>query len=165
VPAEKLDDVIAAMKETHPYETPAFDVFKLYNSYKKFGLGRIGKLAQPLRLPQVIERIKKYTGAKSFGIIGDEKRLVKSAAVCAGSCGKLIDAVIAANADLYVTGELKHHHALAAQEAGLTCICLSHTVSERFMLKKFAKQLRDQLRPVTIKISKKDADPFTWKNI
>lgn len=165
VPAEKLDDVIAAMKKTHPYETPAFDVFKLYNSQKKFGLGRTGKLAQPLRLPQIIQRIKKYTGAKSFGIIGDEKRLVKTAAVCAGSCGKIINAVIAGKADLYVTGELKHHHALAAQEAGLTCICLSHTVSERFTLQKFARQLRDEIKQVTIKISKKDTDPFRWKTL
>jgi len=73
--------------------------------------------------------------------------------------------VIAAKADLYLTGELKHHQALAAQEAGLTCICLSHTVSERFILKKFAKQLQNQLNSVTISISKKDADPFKWKNI
>ncbi len=66
---------------------------------------------------------------------------------------------------MYVTGELKHHQALAAQEAGLTCICLSHTVSERFMLKKLAKQLQKEMKQVTIRISKKDADPFKWKNI
>jgi putative NIF3 family GTP cyclohydrolase 1 type 2 len=66
---------------------------------------------------------------------------------------------------LYLTGELKHHQALAAQEAGLTCFCLSHTVSERFMLKKFTKQLQKTLKKVTIKISKKDADPFRWKEI
>ena len=55
--------------------------------------------------------------------------------------------------------------ALAAQQAGLTCICLSHTVSERFILKKFTKQLQKQAEKVTIKISKKDADPFKWKNL
>ena len=32
VPAEKLANVIAAMKKAHPYETPAFDIFKLYGS-------------------------------------------------------------------------------------------------------------------------------------
>jgi len=114
VPAEKLGEVIAAMKKVHPYERPAFDCYKLYDSQSKFGLGRIGKLAKP---------------------------------------------------DLYVTGELKHHYALAAQEAGLTCICLSHSVSERFILKKFAKQLQGRLKQVNIKISKKDADPFRWKEL
>jgi len=165
VPAEKLANVIAAMEKAHPYETPAFDVIKLYETWHKFGLGRIGKLAQPLRIGQIISRIKKYTGAQAVGIVGDEKRLVKTAAVCAGSCGKIINTVIAAKADLYLTGELKHHEALAAQEAHLTCICLSHSVSERFILKKLAKQLQKQIKQITVKISKKDADPFKWKNL
>jgi len=165
VPAEKLDSVIAAMKKAHPYETPAFDVFKLYNTQSKFGLGRIGKVVPPVRITQIINRIKKYTGAQAAGIVGDEKRLVKTAAVCAGSCSKIINSVIAAKADCYITGELKHHHALAAQEAGLTCICLSHTVSERFILKKFAKQLQKQINQVTLRISKKDCDPFKWKKL
>ncbi len=165
VPAEKLESVIAAMKKTHPYETPAYDVFKLHNSKNKFGLGRIGKLAQPLSVEQIIRRIKRRTGAKAVGIVGDAKRLVKTAAVCAGYCGKIINSVIAAKVDLYLTGELRHHQALAAQQADLTCICLSHTVSERFMLRKLAKQLQEQIKQVTIKISKKDVDPFTWKNV
>jgi len=165
VPAEKLDDVIAAMKKAHPYETPAFDCYRLYDSQTEFGLGRIGKLARPMRIEQIIKRIKQHTGAQAIGIVGDEKRLVKTAAVCAGSCGKIINSVIAAKCDLYITGELKHHQALAAQEAGLTCICLSHSVSERFILKKFAKQLQKQIKQVTIRISRKDADPFKWKNL
>ncbi|MHC4260683.1 MAG: Nif3-like dinuclear metal center hexameric protein [Planctomycetota bacterium] len=165
VPAEKLDAAIAAMKKAHPYETPAFDCYRLYNEQNSFGLGRIGKLDKPARVNKIIERIKKHTGARAIGVVGDEKRLIKTAAVCAGSCGKIINSVIAAKAHLYVTGELKHHHALAAQEAGLTCICLSHSVSERFILKKFAKELQKRLKQVTIRISKRDADPFTWKKV
>jgi hypothetical protein len=164
VPAAKLSGCVDAMIKTHPYEMPAFDCFKLHN-HTQFGLGRIGELEKPTPVQQIIERIKKQTGAKAVGLVGDEKRSVKKAAVCAGSCGKIISSVIAAKADCYVTGELKHHHALAAKEAGLTCICLSHTVSERFILKKFAKQLQKQVTSVTIKVSRKDKDPFNWKQL
>ena len=87
------------------------------------------------------------------------------AAVCAGSCGRIINQVIAARCDLYVTGEMKHHQALAAQEAGVTCLCLSHSVSERFILKKLSKQLQKQLKDVKVIISRKDADPFIWKQV
>lgn len=165
VPGERLEAVIGAVKKAHPYETPAFDCYKLYDSQGKLGLGRIGMLEKPTRLKEIIERIKSRTGAAAVGIVGREKRLVKKAAVCAGSCGKIINTVIADGCDLYVTGELKHHHALAAQEAGLTCVCLSHSVSERFILNKFARQLQKQLGEVTIKVSKKDADPFKWKKL
>jgi len=165
VPADRLERCVEAMKKAHPYETPAFDCFRLHNPRAKFGLGRIGKLEKPTSLRQIIEQIKKTTGAKAFGIVGDQKKLVKTAAVCAGYCGRIINRVIVAGADLYLTGELKHHQALAAQEAGLTCICLSHSVSERFILKKLARQLKKQIDNVTIKISKQDADPFTWKTL
>jgi dinuclear metal center YbgI/SA1388 family protein len=165
VPAPKVAGVVAVMKKAHPYEMPAFDCYRLHDTESKYGLGRIGRLEEPLRVDEIIQRVKKSTGARAVGIVGKDKRTVRKAAVCAGSCGKIINTVIASGADLYLTGELKHHLALAAQEAGLTCLCLSHTVSERFMLKKFAKQLGRQLGPVTIKISKKDADPFKWKEI
>jgi len=165
VPAEKISAVVAAMRKAHPYETPAFDVIKLYDVESKFGLGRIGKLVEAQPLAKIIERIKKHTGAKAIGLTGREKRTVKKAAVCAGSCGRIINSVIAAGCDLYVTGELKHHQALAAKEADVTCICLSHTVSERFILKKLSRQLQKALKDVTIKVSKKDTEPFNWKSI
>jgi dinuclear metal center YbgI/SA1388 family protein len=165
VPAEKLAGVVTAMLKAHPYEVPAYDIYKLVDEQAKFGLGRMGKLAKPTALSEIIKKLRKHTGAKAVGIVGPEKRTIRTAAVCAGSCGKLINLVIAENTDLYVTGELKHHQALAAQEAGLTCLCLSHTVSERFILKKLAKQLQKPLKSVTIKVSTKDADPFRWTKL
>jgi dinuclear metal center YbgI/SA1388 family protein len=164
VPAHLLGEVVGAMKKAHPYEEPAFDVFKISDT-EKFGLGRMGELPKPSTVKQIIAAIKRKTGAKSVGIVGNPNRKVKTAAVCAGSCGKIINSVIAAKCDLYVTGELKHHQAMAAQESGLCCLCLSHTVSERFILKKLAQRLQKFLKTATIKVSGKDADPFAWKNI
>jgi len=147
VPAEKVEACIEAMRKAHPYEMPAYDCLKLYENPEKFGLGRIGKLAKPAKLTEIVQKIKKATGAKAFGFIGKEKRLIKTAAVCAGSCGEIINSVIAQDVDLYLTGEIKH------------------TVSERFVLKKLAKQLQNQLKGLNINISKKDTDPFNWKNL
>ena len=165
VPAGNIDAVVEAMKQAHPYEVPAYDVYRLVNHGSRFGLGRIGPLAKPMRMRQVVEAVKRGTGARAVGLVGDQKRLVETAAVCAGTCGEILNLVIAGGADLYLTGELKHHQALAAQEAGLTCICLSHTVSERFILKKLAGQIRKLAGSLTVRISRKDADPFTWKAI
>jgi len=165
VSAKKIEAVVKAMRKAHPYETPAFDVVRHYDVESKFGLGRIGKLARPAPLSRIIEKIKKVTGASAIGIVGKQNRRITTAAVCAGSCGKIINVIIAKGCQLYLTGELKHHHALAAKEAGLTCLCLSHTVSERFILKNLAKKLKKQLKNVIIRTSKKDTDPFKWKNI
>lgn len=165
VPAEKITAVVKAMKEAHPYEMPAYDVIKLYDADDKIGLGRIGFLEKPAQLSTILRKIRTITGVKAAGIVGNKNRLVKKAAVCAGSCGKLIMNVIWKKCDLYLTGEIKHHQALAAQEAGVTVVCLSHTVSERFILKKVAKELQKRIKDVKIIISKKDKDPFEWIKI
>jgi dinuclear metal center YbgI/SA1388 family protein len=165
VPAEKIADVVKVMKSAHPYEMPAFDVIKLYDFEDKIGLGRIGFLEKPVQLSAILKKIKSATGTKVAGIVGNKNRKVKKAAVCAGACGKLIMNVIAEKCDLYVTGEIKHHQALAAQEAGVTVVCLSHTVSERFILKKVAKELQKHLKDVRIIVSKKDKDPFEWTKV
>jgi dinuclear metal center YbgI/SA1388 family protein len=165
VPAGKLAAVVEAMKKAHTYETPAYDCIKLYQSKEMYGLGRVGYLREPASMKEIIARIKRQTGARAMGFVGEEKRIIRKAAVCAGYCGMIINKVIDKGCDLYLTGELKHHQAMAAQEASVSCICLSHSVSERFILKKVAKQLQKELKEVTIGVSKKDADPFTWKQL
>ncbi len=165
VHCSRLESVVNAMLSAHPYEMPAYDVLKLYDLHRRMGLGRMGKLSKPRRLDEIIADIKKTTSAKSVGIVGPKNKLIRSAAVCAGTCGKILNTVIAEGCDLYLTGELKHHEALVAQEASLVCLCLSHTVSERFILKKLQKQLKIVLNGVDLKISKKDHDPFTWQEI
>jgi len=170
IPAQKVADVVKAMRNAHPYEMPAFDVIKLYDFEDKIGLGRIGFLEKPTQFSAILKKIKTATGAKAAGVVGNKNRIIKKAAVCAGSCGKLIMSVLSEKCDLYLTGEIKHHQAIAAQEAGVTVICLSHTVSERFILKKVAKELQKKLKlvrrggDVKIIVSKKDKDPFEWTN-
>jgi len=165
VHSSKLQNVIDAMISAHPYEMPAYDVLKLYDLHRKMGFGRMGKLTKSRKLDEIVADIKKVTGAVSIGMVGKPKKTVKSAAVCAGTCGNILNKVISADCDLYLTGELKHHEALVAQEAGLLCLCLSHTVSERFILKKLQTQLKDSLNGVSLKLSTKDRDPFTWQQI
>ncbi len=160
-----IRQVVAALRKTHPYETPAFDVIKHQDVEHQLGLGRVGQFEQPASLDTILDRIKVNIQAKAVGIIGPRKKLYDKAAVCAGSCGKIIFEALAQECDLYVTGELKHHTALAAQEAGLTCVCLSHTVSERFALKKIRPSLKKCLPHVKIRVSRCDKDPFEWKTL
>ncbi|MBN1844507.1 MAG: Nif3-like dinuclear metal center hexameric protein, partial [Sedimentisphaerales bacterium] len=96
------------------------------------------------------------------GLIGPARRIVRRAAVGAGSCGFLLRDVIRAGCDFYLTGELRHHHALELQEASLTTVCLGHSHSERLILPHLARMLRRRCRGVTVILSKADRDPFTY---
>ena len=165
VEAGRLETVVASMLRAHPYEAPAYDVFRLQHSGERFGLGRMGRLRRPATVAAIMRRIKKGTGAAAVRIVGDVPPKVSAAAVCAGSCGRIINSVISAGCDLYVTGELKHHHALLARQSNLACICLGHGVSERFILKNLAALLRPRMPEVRFKVSDRDVEPFNYRRI
>jgi putative NIF3 family GTP cyclohydrolase 1 type 2 len=60
-----------------------------------------------------------------------------------------------------LTGELRHHDAIKAANAGMTIVCTLHSNSERGVLKRLAKRLNDQLPDLPVIVSQFDRDPFT----
>ncbi len=161
----RLEEVVAAMKTAHPYEMPAYDVVKLSVEQQRLGIGRFGELSKKRKVSEIVSDIKQLTGVEVIGFIGEQKESVSSGAVCAGSCGSVLNKVIAEGCDIYITGELKHHDALAAQEAGLLCLCLGHSFSERFILRKVQDKIDDKAPDLTLLASKKDKDPFSWQRV
>lgn len=82
------------------------------------------------------------------------------AACGAGSCGSLFRKAAAGGAELYLTGEMRHHDALAAAEIGMTVVCVGHSNSERLALAHLAGRLRKMTPELKVALSKKDRDPF-----
>ena len=162
VPTGILPAVLKAMMDAHPYEEPAFDCVPLLGGQITTGLGRFGKLKEPTKIPKLIEKIKKTLKVKTVGLVGPKQGTVRSAAVCAGSCGSILQQAITNKCEFYLTGELKHHQAMELQAAGVTCVCVSHTNSERIILPRIAKIVRKKCPGLNVEVSRKDHDPFTW---
>ena len=66
-----------------------------------------------------------------------------------------------AKAELYLTGEMRHHDAVEAAAAGMTVVCTLHSNSERAVLKRLAAKLNEKLPELAVHISQSDRDPFT----
>ena len=74
--------------------------------------------------------------------------------------GELLGDAIAQRLDLFITGELRHHDAIAAGRAGVNLICTLHSVCERPALSRLAERLRAALPAMTFDVSRADRDPF-----
>lgn len=118
-------------------------------------MGRIIRFPAPVPLTEIIDRITLGLGnPKGFPIaipqgrqVGDMQ--ISSIALCAGSGGGLFSAAEknGEHVDLYFTGELSHHEALAAIEQGKCVIALFHSNTERGFLHEVLKQqLEGQVR-------------------
>ena len=160
IPIARLADVLAALRRSHPYEEPAFDLVQLAAPPEKLGQGQIGALASPAPRQEVFDRIKGELELDRLLIAGPTDGTVTRAACCAGACGDFLDDAIKAKADLYLTGEIRHHDALKAANAGMTVVCTLHSNSERAVLKRLKTRLAEALPSLAVELSRTDRDPF-----
>jgi dinuclear metal center YbgI/SA1388 family protein len=165
VPEASASAVVAALRKSHPYEEPAFDLVRLAGPESTgpaaIGMGRIGMLESLVPREVLIERVKRAAEAPHVLLAGPTTGLVKKVAVCAGSCGSVLDAAIAQGAEVFVTGEIRHHDALRAQSAGITVICTLHSNSERLALTRLRERLAGELASVEFVLSRTDRDPMS----
>ncbi len=82
------------------------------------GIGRVGRLTEPTTLAGFARRVAAALPATAQGIrfSGDPDAVVTTAAVLGGSGDGYFDAVRAADADVYVTSDLRHHPASELRE-------------------------------------------------
>ena len=145
VPKLRLAPVLAAMKAAHPYEEVAHDVYPMDVVIKKWGVGFVGEFLDDKR-DVAVQRLygdlqKKFSrGIWKGAPLG--RRKIKRVAVLGGSGGSEVLAAIRAKADLYITGDITHHHDLLARDGGLPILDIGHTFGERLMLKALKGHLK-----------------------
>lgn len=103
--------VLAALREAHPYEEPAFDVFEQAVLDSDIGLGRVGTLPEPMTFAAFVDHVGASLPKAAWPVrgAGPTDVLIETVAVCGGAGDSLIGAATAAGADAYVTGDLRHH--------------------------------------------------------
>ena len=126
-----LDGVISAMREAHPYEEVAYDVYELANEPVKLGYGRVGVLAEETSLGEFAEHVRNILDVRFPKIAGDLKKRIKSVALCSGGGASLHREAASAGADVYVTGDWRHHDISGATDLGLAVIDAGHFETEK----------------------------------
>jgi dinuclear metal center YbgI/SA1388 family protein len=158
VPGQKLAAVVGAMVEAHSYEEPAFDIYPL-KPRPVWGIGRVGALPEPVSLAKLARKLKGSTVATSVQIVGCGDRMVDRAIVVVGAAGSLPFRMNLTGRDVIVTGEMRHHDALAVERLGCSAITLGHWASERPTLAMLSEKL-ERVLGVSIQVSEVDCDVF-----
>ena len=150
VPPRLREGVIRALREVHPYEEPAFDLYPLVAVDSPRGSGRIGELAAPVRLDEFVRHAAQVLPPTVWGVraAGDPARPVRTVAVCGGSGASLADTARSAGADAFLTADVKHHPAVeAVTERGpdaMALVDVAHWASEAPWVEVVAARLRER---------------------
>jgi len=123
------------------------------------GAGRLVTLSEALTLSVALERIKEHLGLLQLRVASPDPALsIRTLAVCPGAGGALFQVV--PKADLFLTGEMRHHDILARLASGSAVVLTDHTNCERGYLPLFAERLRQACPGLAVAVSRRDADPL-----
>jgi putative NIF3 family GTP cyclohydrolase 1 type 2 len=160
--------VLTALRAAHPYEMPAYQLVELAPEPGPRGLGRVGVLPEAVTLAEFTELLSRVLPSTARGVVaaGDPATVVRTVAVCGGSGGSLIEHARRAEADVYVTSDLRHHVALdAAADQGPALVDAAHWATEWPWLGAAAARLHDALADngtnVECAVSRICTDPWT----
>ncbi|MDR2884363.1 MAG: Nif3-like dinuclear metal center hexameric protein [Deferribacteraceae bacterium] len=143
VPAASTKGVVAAIKDAHPYEHPAFDVAPI-NLFDSYGFGNVGELDREHSLDSFITLLKDKLEIEHIRTNMNEIPPFTRFAVSSGSGGTRWKECLKRKVEVLVTGDLKHHDALDAKAAGVCVIDVGHFASEHIYMRFFAEILRNQ---------------------
>lgn len=145
VPETSLSSVLAAMRQAHPYEEIAYDLYLLQNQGPLLGFGSVGELPQAVPLATFATQIKETLGLEKVKVSGELKSLIQKVAVCPGAGGELWKKAWAKGAEVLVTGDLKYHQIQNARVHGLSTIDVGHHGSEKHVVTLLAEYLAAKL--------------------
>jgi dinuclear metal center YbgI/SA1388 family protein len=155
-----LNSVIQVMKDNHPYEEPAYDIYEL-KTKPSYGIGIFGEIDKEVEISKFSLEVKNRLQARYIRLIKSNNRKIKRVALCTGAGGSLLEQVSRKNADLYLTGDINYHTALRAKELGLNVLDIEHFDSEKFFVEALYNQLIKLGIPKDIVVkSKKMESPF-----
>lgn len=132
--------------------------------FEDSSLARVGMLQEPILFSVFIEKLsdvlKNPGGIK---VSGDNSRLVQKIAVCTGAGGEYYAGAVAANADVFISGDIKHHQAQAAKELGLCIVDAGHFGTEQIFVENMAGQMKEKSAgELTVMLTEVMQNPYDY---
>jgi len=160
-PSHLEHQLIRALKNTHPYEEIAFDVYQLENQWAQLGSGMIGHLPETMEIADFLTKVKTTFGVPFLKYTLGGGKTIKKVAICGGSGRFLLKKAISAGADAYITADFKYHEYFDAQ-GKIVLADIGHYESEQFTPEIFYDVIRKKFSTFAIHLSESNTNPVNY---
>lgn len=123
--------LVAVLKENHPYEEVAYDIYKLENKNQEIGSGMIGFLENEMPTELFLKELKNIFKCDCIRHTNLVKKTISKVSICGGSGSFLLQNAKAQNADIFITGDFKYHEFFDA-ENDIIIADIGHFESEQY---------------------------------
>lgn len=124
----------------------------------EFAFCKMGEIT-PIPLKEFIAFLKNKLNLKSVKYTGEDDKMIKRVAVASGAGSSFYTMALLKNADVFITGEVKHHVAIDCMDAGMAVIDAGHFETENCSLKTIYDMLKDK---VEVNITKEYNELFKY---
>ena len=142
-PGYLQQQIIQNLKEAHPYEEVAYDIYPLSNLRNDIGSGLIGDFREPVLEEDLLFMLKTEFGLSVIRHTSFLHKKITKVALCGGAGSFLLAAAKAAGAGAYITSDLKYHEFFDADNTILLAD-IGHYESEQFTIDLLADILRQK---------------------
>ncbi len=153
--------IISSLKKAHPYEEVAYDIFKLENESAELGAGIIGDLEVTENEMDFLNNLKSITQAEGIRYTKLRNKNIKRVALCGGSGAFLINNAKRANADIYITGDVKYHEFFDADDQ-IVIADIGHYESEQFTKELLISYIKEKFPTFAVQISDTNTNPINY---
>ncbi len=160
-PKHLQNKIISSLKNAHPYEEVAYDIYPLDNKYDKAGIGMIGDLKNEIDEKDFLKNIKNIFKTNTIRYTKLLNKKIKKVAVCGGSGSFLLNDAICQKADIFISGDFKYHQFFDADNKILIAD-IGHFESEQFTVEIIYEILKKNLPKFAAQITKINTNPINY---
>ncbi|MCC6286150.1 MAG: Nif3-like dinuclear metal center hexameric protein [Phycisphaerales bacterium] len=159
-PKANLALALETMRQFHPYEEPAIDVYEMSGEpLRRAGAGRRLVLDRPATLMELADRLKRFLPRYRLrAALVAEDRPMQSLGVVPGAGEGLAPLAAREGCELFFTGEMRHHQILDCLHQDMSVLLAGHANTERGYLPRLAERLRAMLPGLEASPAKADTD-------
>ncbi len=153
--------ILKALFKHHPYEEVAYEISTLENTHQKIGMGMVGELANAMDETQFLQLLKdkmKLSVIRHSRLLGKK---IKRVAVLGGSGAFAISAARAANADIFVSSDIKYHEFYQAEDE-MIIADIGHYETEQFTKDLLVEYLTKKIPNFAISLSESITNPIKY---
>jgi len=153
--------IITALKQNHPYEEVAFDIYQLENTYQNIGSGMIGELEVPISENEFFENLKAVFNIKLIKHTRLLNKSIKKVSLCGGSGSFLLKNAINSKSDIYISSDFKYHEFFDAENQILIAD-IGHYESEQFTPEIFYEIISNKFPTFASYLTETNTNPVNY---
>ena len=153
--------LLIGMKNVHPYEEVAYQIYILDNVVPQVGSGVVGKLNEEVTSEEFLKTLKNTMKTDCIRHTKLVKNTIKKVAVCGGSGSFLLNNAKEVGADIFITGDFKYHEFFNA-ENNIIIADVGHYESEQFTKELIYNLLINNFSKFAVLLSKINTNPINY---